>query len=109
MSELLPESSIPNVCVPARMPGGRRSRRRSGFIWVQAGRSRADSIVAAATFVCSLVSSRHLRRSGTRHALARTHSTHTQTYADTDDDVLPGCAEEPPQHYLTPGKERDSG
>lgn len=38
------------------------------------------------------------------HTLAQ-----TQTYADTDDDVQPGCAEEPPQHYLTPGEHRDSG
>lgn len=35
---------------------------------------------------------------------------HTQTHAGTDDDVQPGCVEEPPQHYTLPGKHSsDSG
>lgn len=36
---------------------------------------------------------------------------HTQIHAGTDDDdVQPGCVEEPPQHYTVPGKHNsDSG
>lgn len=92
-----------------------RREKKSAAFWVYLGASRPKSsgfhccCSDFCLFTREFAAPQTLWDEARTRALARTHSTHTQTYADTDDDVLPGCAEEPPQHYLTPGKERDSG
>lgn len=74
-------------------------------LYANSGGTRVGSIVAA---VCLFVAREFVSLTGasqTRHT-----DTHTHTWCiGTDDDVLPRCVAEPPQHYTLPGERSDSG
>lgn len=82
-----------------------RKRKPTTFpgLFANSGGTRVGSIVAA---VCLFVAREFARAS--REPRRRDTQTHTQC-TGTDDDVLPRCVAEPPQHYTLPGERSDSG
>lgn len=101
--ELVRVSSIANVCGPS---GCRKERKPTMFQAYLGTAGGLELALLLLQWVCLLLGSLwHLRDSETRHTHAYTHT----QYTGSDDDVQPGCAEEPPQHYLVPGEHSDSG